>query len=185
MEVEEGSSAAQVMPETVEETPSAPSATAHTKEGESKVDVKATAAALSEVTSRASSVNTPDIDIAGVIAQREDEDVAMDETEPPPSDDEERRRLLERPTEARATLDMPAKFSALRNSAPDVNGSGNGSTYPPQASTSSNLFGESADPAPALSRDDRLAKMNELRKRMVHFPSFRITARLKAEIRHV
>lgn len=118
-------------------------------------------------------------DIAGVVAEREDEDLAVDDTEPPPMDDEEVRRLRERPNEARDTHTVPEPLSGASNMASQMEQHGHRLK---QAVASSNAepvgqevgIAEIATPswletAPeqSMSKEERVAKMNALRKRMV------------------
>ena len=118
-------------------------------------------------------------DIAGVIEAREDEDLAMDDTEPPPMDAEEVRRLRERPAEARDTsgamplMTASAEGIAQANTqqAREIRQAVQAEGVPPIGELAGIQEPSSAianaEASGSLTRDERMAKMNALRKRMV------------------
>ena len=111
-------------------------------------------------------------DIIGVIEEREDEDLAIDDTEPAPMDDEERRRIQERPAEATNTSDAPVPLPES-NGFEKVTQAAGMPAKEAIANYSATPFGElqstndSSSAGPSVSREERMNKMNALRKKMV------------------
>ena len=110
-------------------------------------------------------------DIVGVIEERENEDLAVDDTEPAPMDDEERRRILNRPAEARDTSDVPVALPESNGIQRSIQAEGL-----PAKNYIANYHDQSLEQLQSaststgtVSKQDRLDKMNALRKKMVSF----------------
>ena len=122
-------------------------------------------------------------DIAGVVEQREDEDLAIDDAEPAPMDTEEAKRLRERPEAARDTADEPMPHAGAEQMAAQMQQEGaaeRNAAIASEAAPAGALIGgtdqTSADlswlqpppqAGPSMTADERKAKMAELRKRKV------------------
>jgi pre-mRNA-splicing factor SYF2 len=106
-------------------------------------------------------------DIIGVVEEREDEDIIMDDSEPAPMDREEARRILERPSDVVDTRPQPpAPQRNSRKLAQKMMDEAAAATQEnlAEGSTSRNESEELSDAG--LSRQSRMEKMNALRKRM-------------------
>lgn len=115
--------------------------------------------------------DAPTPDIIGVIENREDEDIVMDDAEPAPMDAEEVRRLQERPSQAVDTSSQPAPLHANSGklAAKQLSeGLVARQAISGEASTSRNGSAAPSDESgnTPLTREERMAKMNALRKRM-------------------
>jgi len=129
---------------------------------------KAAEEVTEQVTEEATTSATSVPDIAGVIEEREDEDIAVDATEPPPDDEQEKQRLAQRPPEARDTVeDVPMQTQEESN---DIAAQMDPFSIKPTAAASNvdtPADQGSSSSTTALTKEERMDKLNALRKRMV------------------